>query len=54
MAKPKHYEKTRFELRIPVALLARIDAYQEKNAIPTRTAAALELLRRALDDARIP
>lgn len=51
---PKHFEKQRFELRLPIALAGRLDVYQEKNAIPTRTAAVLELLRRALDDARIP
>ena len=54
MGKPKHFEKQRFELRLPVALVNRVDIYQEKNAIPTRTAAMLELLRRALDEARIP
>jgi metal-responsive CopG/Arc/MetJ family transcriptional regulator len=42
-------ERGRLEIRIPVKLLARIDAFQAAHDIPTRTMAVLELLRRALE-----
>ena len=39
----------RLEMRIPTALLERIDKYKDEQAHTTRTAAVLELLRIALD-----
>lgn len=42
-------ELGRLEVRIPLKLLERLDAYQLAHDIPTRTTAVLELLRKALE-----
>lgn len=42
-------EKERVEIRMPKFILEKIDAYQEKNGLPTRTAAVLELIRKGLE-----
>ena len=42
-------DKERVEIRMPKALLLKVDKYQENNAISTRTAAILELLRKGLE-----
>lgn len=42
-------DKERVEIRMPTAILKRIDKYQKDNGIPTRTAAILELLRKGLE-----
>lgn len=39
----------RLEMRVPTALLERIDKYKEEKSHTTRTAAILELIRIALD-----
>ena len=43
--------KERLEMRVPAKLLERVDAYQTREQIPTRTQAVMDLLRRALDQA---
>ena len=48
---PTRIERGRLELRVPVTLLARLDAYQEKEQVASRTQAVIELLRRALAQA---
>lgn len=47
----KRVERGRLEMRIPVKLLERIDAYQEKEQLPSRTQAVTELLRKSLEQA---
>jgi len=42
--------RTRIHLRLPEKLVEKIDAYQEENGLPTRTAAIIELLRKALGE----
>lgn len=41
-------DKERVEIRMPKAILEKIDQYQKENGIPTRTAAILELLRKGM------
>lgn len=43
-------KKIRVDMRIPENLLKRVEQYQEKHGITTRTAAFLELARRALEE----
>lgn len=38
--------KERLEVRIPIAILEKIDQYQIKHKLPTRTATVLDLLRK--------
>lgn len=45
----KKDDKERVEIRMPKAILEKIDQYQRENSIVTRTSAILELLRRGLD-----
>ncbi|WP_242224563.1 ribbon-helix-helix domain-containing protein [Bacillus cereus group sp. BfR-BA-01380] len=42
--------KERVEIRMPKAILEKVDRYKDENAIPTRTAAILELLRKGLKE----
>lgn len=42
-------KKERVEIRMPVPILEKVDAYQEEHGISTRTAAILELLRKGLE-----
>ncbi|NNU83147.1 ribbon-helix-helix protein, CopG family [Geobacillus sp. BMUD] len=39
-------EKERVEIRMPKMIVEKLEQYQKKNGIPTRTAAILELLRK--------
>lgn len=41
--------RERVEMRVPVQILQKIEAYQVKNGIATRTAAILELVRKGLE-----
>lgn len=41
--------KDRVEIRIPKAIIERLDQYQKDNGIATRTATILELLRKGLE-----
>jgi len=42
-------DKERVEIRMPKVLLEKVDKYQDDNAISTRTAALLELVRKGLE-----
>ncbi|MCE7794913.1 ribbon-helix-helix domain-containing protein [Salipaludibacillus sp. CUR1] len=42
-------DKERVEIRMPKAILEKVDKYQEENGIPTRTATILELLRKGME-----
>ena len=42
-------DKERVEIRMPKAILEKIDQYQQDNGISTRTATILELLRKGLE-----
>ncbi|MED4456200.1 hypothetical protein [Metabacillus fastidiosus] len=46
----KLIDRERVEIRFPVNILEKVDAYQEENMIPTRTAAILELIRKGLEN----
>jgi len=45
----EHDKKERVELRVPSSILRKIDKYKKENAISTRTATILELIRKGLD-----
>ncbi|MGX5609587.1 hypothetical protein ACWKTZ_24760 [Bacillus cereus] len=42
-------KKARVEIQIPVSILEKVDIYQEENALTTRTAAILELIRKGTE-----
>ncbi|MCQ6275913.1 hypothetical protein JMM81_13245 [Bacillus sp. V3B] len=41
-------DKERVEIRMPKAIIEKLDQYQKENGIATRTATILELLRKGL------
>lgn len=42
-------DKERVEIRMPKAILEKLDQYQKENGLATRTATILELLRKGLE-----
>lgn len=42
-------KRERVEMRIPSPILREVEEYQKRNCISTRTAAFLELVRKALE-----
>jgi metal-responsive CopG/Arc/MetJ family transcriptional regulator len=42
-------KRERVEMRVPENILREVESYQERNGISTRTAAFLELVRKALE-----
>ena len=42
-------DKERVEIRMPKAIIEKLDQYQKENSITTRTATILELLRKGLE-----
>jgi len=42
-------DKERIEIRMPKAILEKLDQYQKENGLATRTATILELLRKGLE-----
>lgn len=42
-------DKERVEIRMPKAIIEKLDKYQKENGIATRTATILELLRKGLE-----
>lgn len=42
-------KRIRIDIRIPESIIKKIEQYQEKEGIATRTATILELIRKGLD-----
>ncbi|WP_202078767.1 hypothetical protein [Caldalkalibacillus salinus] len=49
MSKSNRIETQRIDIRVPVPLLKKVEEYQEKEGIATRTQALLELTRYGLE-----